>query len=76
MHGCFAPLHEECLQHHGHKGDLGVPTETCAAVGERSQLIPMWVGAPTKVLEAYMGKAAWPTKPTQGRKARFSQPMA
>ena len=42
---CCAPLHEECLQHHGHKGDLGVTPRTCGAIGERAQVILMWVRA-------------------------------
>ena len=28
------------------------------------------VGAPPKVLEAYMGEAAWLAEPTRGRKAQ------
>ena len=34
-----APLHKECPNHHGHKGDPGVTPETCGAVGKRTQVI-------------------------------------
>ena len=44
--GCRAPLLEECLQHHGHKGDPGVTPGTCGAIGERAQVILVWVRAP------------------------------
>ena len=37
--GCRTPLHEECLQHHGHKGDPRVTLGTCDAIGERAQVI-------------------------------------
>ena len=43
---CCAPLHRECLKHHGHKGDPGVTTRICGAIGERSQVILVWVRAP------------------------------
>ena len=43
---CRAPLLEECLQHHGHKGDPGVMPGTCGAIGERAQGILVWVRAP------------------------------
>jgi hypothetical protein len=43
---CRAPLHEECPQHHGHKGDPGVTPGTCDAIGERDQVTLMWVRAP------------------------------
>ena len=43
---CRAPLLEECPQHHGHKGDPGVTPETCGAIGERAQVILVWVRAP------------------------------
>ena len=43
---CRAPLLEECPQHHGHKGDPGVTPGTCGAIGERAQVILMWVRAP------------------------------
>jgi hypothetical protein len=36
---CRAPLHEECSQHHGHKGDPGVTPGTCDAICERDQVI-------------------------------------
>ena len=44
---CRATLHEECPQRHGHKGDPGVIPGTCGAVGERAQVILVWVRAPT-----------------------------
>ena len=43
---CRAPLLEECPQHHGHKGDPGVTPGTCGAIGERAQVILVWVRAP------------------------------
>ena len=43
---CHAPLHEECPQHHGHKGDPRVTPGTCCAIGERAQVILVWVKAP------------------------------
>jgi hypothetical protein len=44
---CYrAPLHKECLQHHGHKGDPGVTPGICSAIGERDQVILMWMRAP------------------------------
>ena len=43
---CRVPLLEECLQHHGHKGDPGVTPGTCGAIGERAQVILVWVKAP------------------------------
>ena len=43
---CHAPLHEECPKHHGHKGGPGVTPGTCGAVGERAQVILVWVRAP------------------------------
>ena len=43
---CCVPLHEEFMQHHGHKGDSGVTPGTCGAIGERDQVILMWVKAP------------------------------
>ena len=39
------PLLEECPQHHGHKGDPGVTLGTCGAIGERAQVILVWVRA-------------------------------
>ena len=42
---CHAPLLEECPQHHGHKGDPGVTPGTCGAIGERAQVILVWVRA-------------------------------
>ena len=43
---CRAPLLEECPQHHGHKGDPGVMLGTCGTIGERAQVILVWVRAP------------------------------
>ena len=43
---CRVPLLEECPQHHGHKGDPGVMPGTCGAIGERAQVILVWVRAP------------------------------
>ena len=45
-HPCRAPLLEECPQHHGHKGDPEVTPGTCGAIGERAQVILVWVRAP------------------------------
>ena len=39
-------FHEKCPQHHGHKGDPRVTPGTCGAIGERDQMILMWVRAP------------------------------
>ena len=39
-------LLEECLQHHGHKGDPGVTPQTCGTIAEKAQVILVWVGAP------------------------------
>ena len=39
---CRAPLHKECMKHHGHKGDLEVTLGTCGADGEMAQLILVW----------------------------------
>ena len=44
---CRAPLHEECPKHHGHEGDLGVTPMTCGAVGDKAQVILVWVRAPS-----------------------------
>ena len=40
-----APLHEECPQHHGHKGDPKVTPGTCGVIGEKAQVILVWVRA-------------------------------
>ena len=45
---CRAPLLEECPQHHGHKEDPGVTPGTCGAIGERTQMILVWVRAPRR----------------------------
>ena len=34
-----APLHEECLKLHGHKGDVRVRPGTCGDVGEKAPMI-------------------------------------
>ena len=44
---CRPPFHEECPKHHGHKGDPGVTPETYGAIGERAQVILVWVRAPS-----------------------------
>ena len=41
-----APPLEECPQHHGHKRNPGVTPGTCGAIGERAQVILVWVRAP------------------------------
>ena len=46
IHGCPAPFHENCPQHHEHKGDPRVTPETCGDIGERGQVILMWVRTP------------------------------
>lgn len=46
LQGCHAPLHEECLQHHGHKGDPRVKPKTCGVIDERAQVILVWVRPP------------------------------
>ena len=43
---CRAPLHEECPKHHGHKGDPGATPGTCGTIGERAQVILVWVRTP------------------------------
>ena len=45
QHCCWAPLHEECPKHHGHKGDPRVKLGTCGVIGERAQVIIVWVRA-------------------------------
>ena len=44
---CRVHFHEECLKHHGHKGDPRVTPKTCGAVSERGQVILVWVRAPS-----------------------------
>ena len=41
LHYC-APLHEEWPKHHGHKGDPGVTTGICGAVGDMAKVILVW----------------------------------
>ena len=42
-HICRTPLREVCLKHHGHNGDPIMTLGTCGAVGERAQVIIVWV---------------------------------
>ena len=42
---CRVPLYEECPKYYGHKLDPGVKPGTCDAVGERAQVLLMWVRA-------------------------------
>jgi hypothetical protein len=42
---CCAPLHKECPQHHERKGVPGGTPGTCGAIGERVQVILVWVRA-------------------------------
>ena len=39
------PLLEECPQHHGHKGNPELTPGTCGAIGERTQVILVWMRA-------------------------------
>ena len=43
VYKCGTPFHEECPKHHEHKEDPGVTPGTCGAVGERTQVILVWV---------------------------------
>ena len=40
---CHAPLHMECPKHQGHKGNSAMILKTCGAVGERAQVILVWM---------------------------------
>lgn len=42
--GVLRPLHEDCPQHHGHKGDTGVTPDTYGAIGEKAQVIVVGKG--------------------------------
>jgi hypothetical protein len=42
---CRAPLHKECPQYHGRKGGPEVTPGTCGVIGERDQVILVWVRA-------------------------------
>lgn len=42
----WAPLHEGCPHHHGHKGDFKVTPRICGTISERAEVILMWVTAP------------------------------
>ena len=37
----------ECPQHHGHKGESRVTPMTCGVIGERAQVILVWLRART-----------------------------
>ena len=54
---CRASLHEECLKHHGHKGDLRVTPGTYGAVGERAQVILVWERLPPMETRSHEGKS-------------------
>ena len=45
---CRAPLHIECPQHHGHKGDPVVIPGICGVVGDRAQIILVWLSVSPK----------------------------
>ena len=40
------PFYEACQQHHRHKGDLEVTSEIRGAIGEKAQVIIVWVRGP------------------------------
>ena len=42
---CRTSIHEKCPKHHGHKEDPGLTPGSCGAVGERAQMILVWVRA-------------------------------
>ena len=46
IHLCRAPLYKECAQHHGYKGDPRLTPGTCGTIGERAQVILVWVWGP------------------------------
>ena len=54
-----------CPKHYGHKGGPGVTPRTCAAVGERAQMILMWLRAPG------IGNASHPQR-LEGMRVRSS----
>ena len=43
---CLQTIHEECLKHHGAQGAPAVTPWTCGAVGDRAQVMLIWVKAP------------------------------
>ena len=43
---CRAPLQAECPKQHEHKEDPRVTPVTCGAIGERAQVILVWMRAP------------------------------
>ena len=43
---CCAPLLKDCSQHHVHNRDPRVTSGICGAIGERAQMILVWVRAP------------------------------
>ena len=47
----------------------GVPHGASWRGVQHKRLLDGGIGAMPKVLEAYMGEAAWPTEPTRGRMA-------
>ena len=50
---CHAPLLQECPQYHGHKGEPKVTPGTCGAIGERIQVILLWVRAPGRGIASH-----------------------
>ena len=50
---CFTSIHEECLQHHGHKGDPIVTFGTYSTEGEKTQVILIRVKAPSIEIASY-----------------------
>ena len=45
------------MKHHGHKGFPGVTPGTCGAIGERAQVILVWVRALNVEKAFHKGKA-------------------
>ena len=45
LKACRTPLHEKCPKHHGHKGVPGVTPKTCGVMGERAQVMLVWMRA-------------------------------
>ena len=42
---CRTTLLEECPQDHGHRGNPRITPRTCGTIGERAQVILVWVRA-------------------------------
>lgn len=40
---CYAPLHEYCTKYHSHNGDPKATPATCGVIGEKTQVMLMWV---------------------------------